>query len=101
MIDKADIIEQISDLTQKIIAANELDEFCYYLEVHENIVSNALKLQKVKDIYFNDFPGTIKSLGAWGGDFVMVASDESPEMITQYFNQKELSTILTYDTIIL
>lgn len=99
--DKSDYIEQISELTQKIIHANELDEFCYYLEVHENIVANVLNLRKVKELYFSDFPGTIKSLGAWGGDFVLVASDESPEMIRHYFQSKGFSTILSYHTIIL
>ena len=99
--DKSDYIEQISELTQKIIHANELDEFCYYLEVHENIVANVLNLRKVKEIYFQDFPGTIKSLGAWGGDFVLVASDESPEMIRHYFQSKGFSTFLPYHTIIL
>jgi mevalonate kinase len=100
-IDKTDLIEQISEITQKIIHANELDEFAYYLEVHENIISTALNLKKVKDIFFQDFPGTVKSLGAWGGDFIMVASDESLEMITQYFREKGFSTILPYNAMIL
>ena len=100
-IDKTEFIEQISELTQKIIQANELDEFCYYLEVHQNIVANVLNLRKVKEIYFQDFPGTIKSLGAWGGDFVLVASDESPEMITHYFQHKGFSTLLRYNAMIL
>ena len=100
-VDKTEYIEQISELTQKIIQANELDEFCYYLEVHENIVANVLNLRKVKEIYFQDFPGTIKSLGAWGGDFVLVCSDESPEMITHYFQSKGFSTILSYNAMIL
>ncbi len=100
-VDKSDYIEQISELTQKIIHANELDEFCYYMEVHENIVANVLNLRKVKDLYFPDFPGTIKSLGAWGGDFVLVASDESPEMISAYFQQKGFPVILSYRDMIL
>ncbi|MCC6583625.1 MAG: GHMP kinase [Chitinophagales bacterium] len=100
-VDKSDYIEQISALTQKIIHAKELDEFCYYMEVHENIVANVLNLRKVKELYFSDFPGTIKSLGAWGGDFILVASDESPEMITSYFQQKGFSTFLSYKDMIL
>ncbi len=101
IINKIEYIEQISELTQKLILANELDEFCYYLEVHENIVANVLNLRKVKEIYFSDFPGTIKSLGAWGGDFVLVASNESPEMITHYFQTKGFYTFLTYKEMIL
>lgn len=100
-IDKTPYIEQVSELTEKIIYATGLDEFCYYLEVHENIIAEVLKLQKVKELYFPDFPGTIKSLGAWGGDFVLVASDESPETIKHYFTDKGFPTILPYNQIIL
>lgn len=37
--------------------------FCYYLEVHENILSDALGLEKVKEIRFKDFP---EPLNHWG-----------------------------------
>ncbi len=100
-VDKTPYIEQISELTYKIIQANELDEFCYYLEVHENIVSDALRLEKVKEMHFKDFPGTIKSSGAWGGDFVLAACDESPEMIKHYFSDKGFPTVLTFQEVIL
>lgn len=100
-LDKSEYIEQISNITQKIILANELDEFCYYMDVHENIVANVLNLPKVKDIYFADFPGSIKSLGAWGGDFILVASDEDALTINKYFATKGFSTILSYNEMIL
>ena len=100
-LDKTEYIEQISNITQKIILANELDEFCYYIEVHENIVANVLNLPKVKDIYFSDFPGSIKSLGAWGGDFILVASDEDALTINKYFVDKAFPTILSYNEMIL
>ena len=100
-LDKTEYIEQISNITQKIIQANELDEFCYYIEVHENIVANVLNLPKVKDIYFSDFPGSIKSLGAWGGDFILVASDEDALTINKYFVDKAFPTILSYNEMIL
>lgn len=100
-INKLSIIEQLTALTSKIIHAIDLDEFCYYLEVHENIISETLGLTKVKELYFSDFPGTVKSLGAWGGDFVLVASDEHPEMIKQYFNSKGFSTLISYNKMIL
>ena len=100
-LDKTEYIEQISNITQKIILANELDEFCYYMDVHENIVANVLNLPKVKDIYFSDFPGSIKSLGAWGGDFILVASDEDALTINKYFVDKAFPTILSYNEMIL
>lgn len=96
LIDKKSCIEQLSTFTQKIINAIDFDEFCYFLEVHENIVARALNLTKAKELYFPDFPGTIKSLGAWGGDFVLVASDESENIIRHYFNSKGYPTLLSY-----
>ncbi|MCC6514748.1 MAG: GHMP kinase, partial [Chitinophagales bacterium] len=42
-----------------------------------------------------------KSLGAWGGDFIMVCSDEKQEMITHYFQNKGFSTIIPYNAMIL
>lgn len=99
--DKTDSIVQLTSLTEKIVHAVELDEFCYYLDVHENIIAQTLQLKKAKDIYFSDFPGSIKSLGAWGGDFVLAVSDESPEMIRQYFTDKGFPTILTFEEMIL
>ena len=101
MIDKKSCIEQLSIFTQKIINAIDFDEFCYYLEVHENIIAQALDLPKVKNQYFSDFPGTIKSLGAWGGDFVWIACDESEHEIRQYFNTKGYPTLLRYKEMVL
>ncbi|HOU46338.1 MAG TPA: GYDIA family GHMP kinase [Chitinophagales bacterium] len=101
LIDKKSCIEQLSIFTQKIINAIDFDEFCYYLEVHENIIAQALDLPKVKNQYFSDFPGTIKSLGAWGGDFVWIACDESEHEIRQYFNTKGYPTLLRYKEMVL
>lgn len=99
--DKMPYVDEISDITDKIINSRELDECCFYLEVHENIISSVLGLPKVKDLYFPDFPGTLKSLGAWGGDFVLVASDEQEEMIFRYFREKGFPTIVPYGKMIL
>lgn len=100
-IDKADYIEQLTDITYKMAGAIDLDEFAFYMRLHENLIADVLQLPKVKDLYFDDFPGSVKSLGAWGGDFVLVACDESPELITQYFVNKGFPTVLDFDTMIL
>ena len=52
----------------------------------------------LKERLFNTFTGTIKSLGAWGGDFVMVLANENP---TQYFVAHGYETVLSYDEMIL
>ena len=61
-------------------------------------MSNILEMQTVKESLFSDFPGTIKSLGAWGGDFVMAILDENPK---DYFASKGYNTVIPYDEMIL
>ena len=64
-------IEKISNLTHSMITCTDLKEFELFLEVHENIISQLTGLKKVKSELFPDYPGAIKSLGGWGGDFVL------------------------------
>ena len=100
VVDKPSIIEQLNELTYKMIKAINLYEFCHYMEVHENIISQFMQLPKVKDLLFSDFTGSIKSLGAWGGDFVLAADDETPEAIQQYFQSKGYFTCIPYNEMI-
>ena len=61
-------------------------------------MSNILELQTIKESLFPDFDGVIKSLGAWGGDFVLVIARENP---TDYFKEKGFETIVSYQDMIL
>ena len=47
---------------------------------------------------FPDFKGIIKSLGAWGGDFVLAVSKNNPE---EYFKDKGFPVIIPYSEMIL
>ena len=88
----------ISEITNRMLLSPNLETTIDLLSHHEIILSDILELETVKERLFSDFNGTIKSLGAWGGDFVMVLSKENP---TTYFNSKGYETILTYDEMIL
>ena len=85
-------------LTDAILNAETAKEFALALQKHEIHLSNILEIQTIKEIAFPDFNGVVKSLGAWGGDFVMVISKEDP---TVYFTSKGYETILSYDEMIL
>ncbi len=87
-------IEQINQLTLKIINCKHIATFMDYIEEHERIISRILGQIPVKERYFNDFQGAIKSLGAWGGDFLMVASTLPFEVQKSYFEQKGFHTVL-------
>jgi hypothetical protein len=68
------------------------------MEEHEAVMSAILEIETVKESFFPDFDGTIKSLGAWGGDFVMVISKNNP---TSYFKERGFETIIPYQEMIL
>lgn len=85
-------------ITDAVVSSKTLKEFAHTLENHEIHLSDILEIQTIKEMNFPDFNGVVKSLGAWGGDFVMVVSKEDPKA---YFNSKGYETILSYDQMIL
>ena len=85
-------------ITSAVLKAKTLQEFAIALEEHEAEMSNILEMQTIKESLFPDFNGIIKSLGAWGGDFVLAISKENP---ADYFNQRGFRTIVSYKDMIL
>ena len=88
----------ISEITNRVVLSHDLETTTKLLNQHEIILSDILEIETIKERLFHDFKGTIKSLGAWGGDFVMVLSKENP---THYFTSKGYETILSYEEMIL
>jgi mevalonate kinase len=92
------IIPKIDAITAAILQKPDFKTLTSQLNLHEILMSSVLEQLTVKEHLFPDFKGTIKSLGAWGGDFVLVVAEENPEV---YFKQKGYETILPYSEIIL
>ena len=93
-----DSIYIINKITNTIFSTDDYTIFTDGIEKHENELSTVLETPTVKQTLFGDFAGSIKSLGAWGGDFVMVVSEKNP---TDYFKKKGFNIVLRYDEIIL
>ncbi len=91
-------ISRINQLTQSISTSEDYNQFCLDLEKHEQILSEVLEVPTIKQQLFQDFSGTIKSLGGWGGDFVLAAAKENP---TEYFQSKGYQTVIPYRELIL
>jgi hypothetical protein len=79
--------------------ADDLRVFQAIMDQHEEIVGKAIHQIPVREKYFNDFRGSVKSLGAWGGDFILAASSGSEEYVRNYFLKKGLSILFSYDDI--
>ena len=94
-------VDKVSRLTESINAAATLQEFESLVNQHEALVSDINGLPTVKSKEFPDYWGSIKSLGAWGGDFVLATTDRTEEETRGYFKSKGLEVIFRYDELIL
>lgn len=92
------LASEISEITHKMIACQSLDVFNHLIEWHESLISKQIKQRPIKQDLFSDFEGGIKSLGAWGGDFILVSSKENPK---SYFGNKGFKTIIPYGDMVL
>lgn len=91
-------IPVINTLTQTVVEAEHPKTFALALAQHEIELSNILELSTVKETLFHDFDGVVKSLGAWGGDFVLVIAKENP---TDYFKARGFEVVIPYREMIL
>ncbi|MCF8365478.1 MAG: hypothetical protein K9H16_06835 [Bacteroidales bacterium] len=94
-------IYRISEISGELTSTQDLEEFEFFLNEHEQIMSAVLGLPTVKETTFAGFPGSVKSLGAWGGDFVLVTWRNSYKDLKKYLETKYLETAFPYDEIIL
>ena len=85
----------IADTIVKTIDANG---FAAQLDAYESLLAPILETPTAKQQLFPDFNGTVKSLGAWGGDFVLAVSTKDP---TAYFQSKGYDTVIRFDDMVL
>lgn len=96
-----DVFKSLSYISKSILECQEISEFEALIKDHEQIVSENLGMTSVKEKLFSDFWGEIKSLGAWGGDFVLVTSQKSEQETKEYFDSKGLDVLIPYNELIL
>lgn len=92
-------INRVSEISNEFLSSSSIENFNNLIIEHEQIISSIIKLIPVKQKLFSDYLlGEIKSLGAWGGDFVLVTGNkETPK----YFKEKGYETIFNYNDLIL
>ena len=93
-------VSEISEISKKLASTASFNDFCALLTRHEEIMSRCLEQPSLKSQY-PDFQGVIKSLGAWGGDFFLAATELPENEVIGYFKKKGLKTIIRYKDIVL
>ena len=91
------VINEISNITSMILQCKSIEAYDKLIESHELIISNLISKPTIKESLFKDFNGSIKSLGAWGGDMIMATSRSNPN---NYFIEKGYSTIFKFEELL-
>lgn len=93
-------IDHFTRLTQSMLEAGELSDFQNLMEEHEARLSAITRQQRVSETHFPGLQGSVKSLGAWGGDFVMIASEQEPAALFNYLDKLGLTTRFRYNDLV-
>lgn len=96
--DKQALVLEISNLTKQLLKSAFLADFENILKEHENIIASVIQQNTIQKALFSDYFGQTKSLGAWGGDFILATGNEGTP---SYFNKKGFNTVISYQDMIL
>lgn len=93
-------LQVVSELSMALPTITYYEDFCTLLQLHESILARCLDREPVQR-QFADFNGVLKSLGAWGGDFLLAVTEMPFEDVSAYFQRKGMNTIFKYQDLIL
>ena len=100
LVDLQKDLEAVSEISRAVPQCQTLDEFCMLLQCHERIIARCIGQEPVQK-RFPDFEGTLKSLGAWGGDFIIAATEWGENQVRAYFKKHGLEVVFGYDALVL
>tara|TARA_B000000532_G_scaffold210184_1_gene179356 strand:+ start:200 stop:1108 length:909 start_codon:yes stop_codon:yes gene_type:complete len=89
---KNDIL-RINTLGELIVKEKNQETFNEMIKEHEEIISKIVSKKPIQKVLFEDFYGQIKSLGSWGGDFILASGDNKTP---KYFKRKGYNTIIKF-----
>ena len=93
-------IEAISEISRAMPKCQSLDEFAMLMQCHERIIARCIGQEPVQK-RFPDFEGVLKSLGAWGGDFILAATEWDESQVKEYFKGKGLDVVFGYKEMVI
>jgi len=93
-------IEAVSEISRSLPKCETLDDFGLLMQCHERIISRCIGQEPVQK-RFPDFEGVLKSLGAWGGDFIMAATQWDENQVKTYFKEQGLEIVFGYNELVL
>jgi len=87
---------EVNKFILRFLAASTLPEAFKIIDDHELLIASQINKQPIGNL-FTCFPGKVKSLGAWGGDFFMALSQQPPDFIRNYFFKKGYDKVFLWE----
>ena len=94
-----DQVDAMNAMISNALQTDKIDVFEQQLDHAEELISSVIGTIKLKQRFFADYPYSIKSLGAWGGDFFL-ATYRDLETAKRYFEEKGYDVLFTYQEFI-
>lgn len=94
-------IQRVSDLTHQVAISSELEHFEALLREHEALLSQILNRPTIQQERFKNYDGVVKSLGAWGGDFVLVTTQMGEEDFRQEMQSRGFEVVFPFKDMVL
>jgi len=94
-------IDTITSITNEVVKSKSVNEFEMLLSEHEKLMSKILKTPSIKSNCFSYIDGCVKSLGAWGGDFVLVTSQVSKQVFSEQMKKQGFPVSFAYRELVL
>ncbi|MDQ3142107.1 MAG: GYDIA family GHMP kinase [Bacteroidota bacterium] len=94
-------LQKAVDFTEKVLEIKTISAFESWMSDHEKFIAHYVNLKPVQEERFPDYWGKVKSLGAWGGDMVLVSSTKTVSETAAYFSEKGYGKLIPYKELIL
>lgn len=87
-------VKYINEITAQFTELEDVQELSNITGEHEEFMGKVLCLESPTN-HFPDYSYGMKSLGAWGGDFIMAVNPNGKEEVEQYFKHKGYTLIFS------
>ena len=95
------LIRQICQLSMMLAKAADLSTFCSCIQELERLTGDYVQMVPLQEVLFAGIPGAVKSLGAWGGDFALIATPWEFEKVKGYCGGLGLDDVYRFSKIVL
>jgi mevalonate kinase len=86
-----------SEITKKVLECEKIEDFSELMLLQERELSKFLNVKMIKDKCFKDCPSFVKSLGAWGGDFVLASKFGDYK---KYFSHNNYHNVFDWESLV-